>query len=276
MRNTNMARVMTETEIDNHREYEIAYGRNATNRQMRTILDNGLRRIGRQQPAAAAARGLTPSAAGASMRAYLTRLRVGIGNVTNHAATRITNSARRTVRGIRHTARDIQRRFGYGDAIQRFNPRPRPLSRRVGRFLKKNKRKIIFGTTVATLGGTLLGGGIAEAVIKSNKQDKSGEGFVNGSEMFQSSTGTLGQIVKGATPGGGGGGGEWISRGGVLPPKVNKRRRRNKKATGKKAKAAKKTKHVKRIGGKRKKVGRKKGINKRSKTSRKKKHFAAF
>ena len=36
------------------------------------------------------------------------------------------------------------------------------------------------------------------------------------------------------------------------------------------------TKHVKRIGSKRKKVGRKKGINKRLKTSRKKKHFAAF
>jgi len=137
-----------------------------------------------------------------------------------------------------------------------------PILPRVGRFVKKYKRNI------ALVGGTIAGvaafaGGLAG-------------GLSSSTDMREGNSGVLGQIVKGVGTGGGGGGGGSYAQGSYYTsrPMTARKRGRVKRLGGKRKKVGKKMGY-----GKRRKVGKSSGkqkrINKRRKVG-KKKRFAAF
>ena len=221
-----------------------------------------MKRIGREQPAAAAARSLTTAGTAAAMRDHLRRMRTGITNTATRGVNRIRNTLNNT--GIR-----IHRYFtgGRDDYLLlnefRRPPMRRPLPYRIKKFIQKHKRKIAIGGAALVGGGAIIGG-IAGKLSEEETETK----------MHEGNTGTLGHLLRGGSGGGGGGGSSSYYLGARSVAEPVKRRRR--KAKGKKAKTTKRKKHVKRIGGKHKKVGGKKRINKPKKSRKGKKQFAAF
>ena len=161
-----------------------------------------------------------------------------------------------------------------------------PIGRRVVRFKKKHKRKLAIAGGVLAAGGAIIGGLAGGIPRKEEKRELLTYIDHPKINMREGHSGTLARIVKGANApsyynfeGGGGGGGG--GGGSVYAPTPTSYKRRRKSAAKRRFKKSRKVgkKKVKRIGGKKRTIGKKvriSGINKRRKVSRKKKRFAAF